>query len=109
MTMGEILVKSVYNPRQYESRSLPNEAVKNRADGIMKEWEVSSIYNGPDHAAVEVMHKHQATYNEIAWVLAGDNITKSNEVYAYIDSVLKAPAGGLVPGMSRTMTGVKRS
>ena len=93
--MGHILVKSDYNPRQYESRSLLNEAVENRANGIMKEWEVSSIYNGPDRAAVEIMHKHRATHNEIAWVLVGDEITKSNEVYAYIDSVLKqvgAPA-----------------
>ena len=93
--MGHILVKSDYNPRQYESRSLLNEAINNRAEGIMKEWEVSSIYNGPDRAAVEIMHKHRATHNEIAWVLVGDEITKSNEVYAYIDSVLKqvgAPA-----------------
>jgi len=102
--MGQILVKSEYNPRQYESRSLLNEAVQNRAEGIMKEWEVSSIYNGPDRAAVEVMHKHQATYNEIAWVLAGDNITKSNEVYAYIDSVLKATNQDL-GNMAYTMTG----
>ena len=78
--MGQILVKSDYNPRQYESRSLLNEAVENRANSIMKEWETNTIYNGPERAAVEVMHKHRATHNEIAWVLAGDNITKSNEV-----------------------------
>ena len=96
--MGHILVKSDYNPRQYESRSLLTEAINNRAEGIMKEWQVSSIYNGPERAAVEVMHKHQATHNEIAWVLAGDNITKSYEVYAYIDSILKQPIGQTVGG-----------
>ena len=104
--MGQILVKSDYNPRQYESRSLLNEAVENRANSIMKEWETNTIYNGPERAAVEVMHKHRATHNEIAWVLAGDNITKSNEVYAYIDNVLKAAGQGL-QGLPSTMTGPK--
>tara|TARA_R110002020_G_scaffold118792_6_gene271408 strand:- start:42660 stop:43922 length:1263 start_codon:yes stop_codon:yes gene_type:complete len=106
MTMGQILVKSEYNPRQYESRSLLGEAIKNRADSIVKQWETNAIYNGPERAAVEVMYKHQATHNEIAWVLAGDNITKSNEVYAYIDNVLKAAGQGL-QGLPSTMTGPK--
>ena len=76
-----------FNPRQYEHRSLHKEAVANR---VIREFEMQSIYQGPSYAAVDVMHKYDATIDEIAWVLMGDTVTKSNEVYAYIESVIKA-------------------
>jgi len=81
--MGKILVKS-YNPRVYEQRSLLNEAIENRIAPMMREWELQSIYQGPEVATVNVMHKYDGTYDEIAWVLMGDSISKSNELYAFI-------------------------
>ena len=90
-----------FNPRQYEQRSLHKEAVANR---VIREFEMQSIYQGPSYAAVDVMHKYDATIDEMAWVLMGDTVTKSNEVYAYIESVIKAgPLGrGAGPqGMTR--------
>jgi hypothetical protein len=84
-----------FNPRQYERRSLHKEAVANR---VIREFEMQSIYQGPSYAAVDVMHKYDATIDEMAWVLMGDTVTKSNEVYAYIESVIKARGGPLGRG-----------
>tara|TARA_R110002020_G_scaffold14091_2_gene50107 strand:+ start:2940 stop:4154 length:1215 start_codon:yes stop_codon:yes gene_type:complete len=96
--------KTDYEPRKYEERSLHGEAVENR-NPIIKEAKIRSIYEDDEIAIIHVMHKWDASYNEMGYVLMGDTLTKSHEVYAYIDSVVKAPAGGLVPGMARTMTG----
>ena len=100
--MGKILVKS-YNPRVYEQRSLLNEAIENRIAPMMREWELQSIYQGPEVATVNVMHKYDGTYDEIAWVLMGDSISKSNELYAFIDSVIKnQPGQAWNPSANRT-------
>lgn len=91
-----------FNPRQYERRSLHKEAVANR---VIREFEMQSIYQGPSYAAVDVMHKYDATRDEMAWVLMGDTVTKSNGVYAYIDSIIKQGrgrgAGGIPIGDQR--------
>ena len=89
-----------FNPRQYERRSLHKEAVANR---VIREFEMQSIYQGPSHAAVDVMHKYDATIDEMAWVLMGDTVTKSNEVYAYIDSIIKQGRGRGAGGMPIAM------
>jgi hypothetical protein len=100
--MSSVLVKSDYSPRGgYENRSLLKEAITNR---LVREFELQSIYQGPEQAAVEIMHKYQGNRNEMAWVLMGDSITKSTEVYRYIDSVVKAAGQGL-QGVPSTMTG----
>jgi hypothetical protein len=89
--MSKVFVKSNYAPRGgYESRSLLHEAIGNR---IVQEWELQSIYQGPEVAAVQIMHKYDSDYKEIAWVLQGDTIAKSAHVYGFIDSVIKAGPG----------------
>ena len=78
---------SNYNPRGgYENRSLLKEAIANR---MVREFELESLYKSPEVAAVEIMAKYDGTRNEMAWVLMGDSITKSSQVYAFIDNVLK--------------------
>lgn len=78
---------SNYNPRGgYENRSLLKEAVANR---IVREFELESLYKSPEVAAVEVMHKYDGTRQDMAWVLMGDSIAKSGEVFAFIDNVIK--------------------
>ena len=90
--MSKVFVKSNYAPRGgYESRSLLHEAIGNR---IVQEWELQSIYQGPEVAAVQIMHKYDSDYKEIAWVLQGDTIAKSAHVYGFIDSVIKANGPG---------------
>lgn len=82
---------SIYNPRGgYENRSLLKEAITNR---VVREFELESLYKGPEVAAVEIMHKYDGTRNDMAWVLMGDSITKSAEVYSFIDSVIKNQPG----------------
>lgn len=98
------IIKTDYDPRQYEKRSLHGEAVENR-NPIIKEAKIRAIYEGDEIAIVNTMYKWDASHDEMAYVLMGDTLTKSHEVYNFIDSVVKAPAGGLVPGMARTMTG----
>ena len=89
--MSKVFVKSNYAPRGgYESRSLLHEAIGNR---IVQEWELQSIYQGPEVAAVQIMHKYDSDHKEIAWVLQGDTIAKSAHVYGFIDSVIKAGPG----------------
>ena len=89
--MSKVFVKSNYAPRGgYESRSLLHEAIGNR---IVQEWELQSIYQGPEIAAVQIMHKYDSDHKEIAWVLQGDTIAKSAHVYGFIDSVIKAGPG----------------
>lgn len=78
---------SDYNPRGgYESRSMLNEAIANR---VVREFELESLYKGSERAAVEIMHKYDGTRQEMAWVLQGDEFTKSTAVYDYIDSIIK--------------------
>ena len=90
--MSKVFVKSNYAPRGgYESRSLLHEAIGNR---IVQEWELQSIYQGPEVAAVQIMHKYDSDHKEIAWVLQGDTIAKSAHVYGFIDSVIKANGPG---------------
>jgi len=89
--MSKVFVKSNYAPRGgYESRSLLHEAIGNR---IVQEWELQSIYQGPEIAAVQIMHKYDSDHKEIAWVLQGDTIAKSAHVYGFIDSVIKNQPG----------------
>lgn len=78
---------SNYNPRGgYENRSLLKEAIANR---LVREFELESLYKSPEVAAVEVMHKYDGTRQDMAWVLMGDSIAKSGEVFAFIDNVIK--------------------
>jgi len=95
--------KTDYEPRKYEERSLHGEAVENR-NPIIKEAKIRAIYEGDEIAIVNTMHKWDASYNEMGYVLMGDTLTKSHEVYAYIDSVVKAARQGL-GDMPSTMTG----
>ena len=89
--MSKVFVKSNYAPRGgYESRSLLHEAIGNR---IVQEWELQSIYQGPEVAAVQIMHKYDSDHKEIAWVLQGDTIAKSAHVYGFIDSIIKNQPG----------------
>ena len=93
---------SNYNPRGgYENRSLLKEAIANR---LVREFELESLYKSPEVAAVEVMHKYDGTRQDMAWVLMGDSIAKSGQVYAFIDNVIKAAGQGL-QGLPSTMTG----
>jgi hypothetical protein len=94
---------SIYNPRGgYENRSLLKEAIANR---LVREFELESLYKGPETAAIEVMHKYDGTRNEMAWVLMGDSITKSAEVYAFIDNVIKAAGQEGLEGVPGHRTG----
>ncbi len=78
---------SNYNPRGgYENRSLLKEAIANR---LVREFELESLYKSPEVAAVEIMHKYDGTRQDMAWVLMGDSIAKSGEVFAFIDNVIK--------------------
>jgi len=95
------IVKSQYDPRKYEERSLHGEAVENR-NPIIKEMKIRAIYEDDEVAIIQVMDKWDATHDEMAYVLMGDTLTKSHEVYDFIEKQVGAPAPGQTVGGAGT-------